>query len=413
MADTAIPPRRNRGRSAFSIIFGILGVLGVLVSVVAIWANQVLFDSDSVGNAVEQTLLEPEVTDALAVFLTDQVLEAVDINELVAEKLPDDLTALSPVIAGGARTVVQEAFERVLANDSTRAVIVAASERAHDRVMQVLEGGSLTDGANVENGEVSLNLLAIIGNGLQSLQDAGLLTRVDLPEFDTSADPADQIKQLEDATGRDLPDDFGQIVVYESEQIAAAQEAVARAQQALVLFRRAIIAILVLTVVSLVASVLLAMRRRRSLVIVSLGVVAAMALGRAVVRTVVQEVPTLALKPGSRAALRSMVESLASGLMTAVTLALIAGLAVSAIAFLTGSSQGAVALRGRVSATGASLSSVVADHRDGVALAAFALAVIVIAAYGFTAVPLLVASLLAVGGAAALLFLPASAADQP
>lgn len=413
MADTAAPPRRHRARTTFSIVFGILGVVGVLVSVVAIWANRVLFDSDSVGNAVEQTLLEPEVTDALAVYLTDQILEAVDINELVADKLPDDLTALSPVIAGGARTVVQEAFERVLANDTTRGVIVAASERAHARVMTVLEGGSLTDGANVEDGAVSLNLLAIIGNGLQSLQDAGLLTRIDLPELDTSADPADQIAQLEDAIGRDLPDDFGQIVIYESEQIAAAQEAVARAQQGLVLFRRAIIAILLLTVVSLVASFFLAERRRRALVTLSLGVVAAMGLGRAIVRTVVQEVPTLALKPGSRAALKSMVESLASGLMTAVTLALIAGLVVSAIAWLTGGSRTALALRGRVASTGASVSSVAADHRDGVALAAFALAVIVIAAYGFTALPLLVASLLAVGGAAALLFLPAPAADQP
>jgi hypothetical protein len=407
------PPPRRRARSAFSIVFGILGVFGVLVSVVAIWANQVLFDSEAVGQAVEQTLLEPEVTDALAVYLTDQILAAVDVNELVADKLPDDLAALSPVIAGGARTVVQEAFERVLANDTTRAVIVAASERAHERVMQVLEGGSLTDGANVEDGAVSLNLLAIIGNGLQSLQDAGLLTRVDLPELDTSADPADQIAQLEDAIGRDLPDDFGQIVVYESEQIAAAQESVARAQQALVLFRRAIVAVLVVTVLSLVASVLLAQRRRRSLVIVALGVVAAMGVGRAIVRTVVEEVPTLALKPGSRAALRSMVESLAGGLITAVTLALIAGLTVATIAFLTGSSRAALALRGRVSSTGASLGAVVAAHRDGVALAAFALAVIVIAAYGFSAIPLLVASLLTVGGAAALLLLPAPAADQP
>jgi hypothetical protein len=406
-------PPRHRARSAFSVVFGILGVVGVLVSVVAIWANQVLFDSESVGQAVEQTLLEPEVTDALAVYLTDQILAAVEINELVEDKLPDELAALSPVIAGGARTVVQEAFERVLAADTTREVIVAASERAHERVMQVLEGGSLTDGANVEDGAVSLNLLAIIGNGLQSLQDAGLLTRVDLPELDTSADPADQIAQLEDAIGRDLPDDFGQLVVYESEQIAAAQESVARAQQALVVFRRAIVAVLVVTVLSLVASVLLAMRRRRALVIVSLGVVAAMGLGRAIVRTVVEEVPTLALKPGSRAALTSMVESLAGGLITAVTLALIAGLIVAAIAFLTGSTRAAVGLRGRVSSTGASLGSVVAAHRDGVALAAFALAVIVIAAYGFSAIPLLVASLLAVGGAAALLLLPDPATDQP
>ena len=409
--EPSAPPRR-RSRTVFSLIFGILGVLGVLASVLAIWTHQVLFDSSKVSNAVEQTLLEPEVTDALAAYLTDQVLTAVDIEDLVENELPDNLTALSPVLVGGVRTIVDEAFTRVLSTEATRDFIVAASERAHAAVMRVLEGGSLRDGVTVEDGGVSLNLIPIVARGFESLQDAGLLSRIDLPDIDTSADPADQISQIEDAIGRDLPDDFGQVVVYESEQIAKAQEAVARAQQALVLFRQTVVVILVLTVGSLIASVLLANRRRRALVTVSLGVVAAMALGRAAVNLVVREVPTLALKPGSRAALRSMVESLAGGLVTAVTLALIAGIAVALISFLTGPSSTAVGLRGRVSSTGDSVSSVATSHREGVALVAFGLAVLVIVFLGFSTLSLVVAALFAVGGAAALLLLPETPADQ-
>lgn len=397
---------RHRARSTFSVVFGVLGVLGVLVSVIAVWAQEVLFDSNTVSAAVEQTLLEPEVTDALAAFLTDQVFAAVDVEELVEEKLPDSLTSLSPVLVGGVRTIVDDALTRVLAEDTTRAIIVAASERAHQAVMRVLEGGRLSDGLTVNGDQVSLNLLPIVSRGLEALQDAGLLTRVDLPTFSPGGDPSDQIAQLEDAIGRDLPDDFGQMVVYESEQIAKAQAAVSRAQQALVLFRRSVVVIIALTIGSLIGSLALAVRRRRTLVALALGVVAAMGLGRAIVRLVVERAPTLAVKPGSRAAIKSMVETLANGLQSLVTAALIAGLIVAAITYLTGSSRSAVALRRRASSTGSSARSVLADHRDGVAIGAFALAVLVIAFYGFSAAPLLVASLLAVGGAVVLWVLP-------
>jgi hypothetical protein len=409
-AVTDTPRPRHRARSTFSLIFGVLGVVGVLVSVIAVWAHQVLFDPKTVSAAVEQTLLEPEVTDALAAFLTDQIIDAVDVEKLVEEKVPDSLASLSPVLVGGVRTIVDDALSRVLADDTTREVIVQATERAHEAVMRVLEGGRLSDGLTVEEDQVSINLLPIVSRGLEALQDAGLLTRVDLPTFSPGGDPADQIAQLEDAIGRDLPDEFGQMVVYESEKIAEAQAAISRAQQALVLFRRSLIVIIALTVGCLIASVALAVRRRRALVAVALGVVAAMGIGRAIVRTVVEKAPELALKPGSRAAIRSMVDSLASGLQSLVTAALIAGLIVALITYLTGSSRSAVALRSRASSTGASVSSVVGDHRDGVAIGAFALAVLVIAFYGFSAIPLLVASLLVVGGAAALWLIPSGPA---
>lgn len=404
MTDT--PDPRHRARSTFSLIFGVLGVLGVLVSVIAVWAHEVLFDPDAVSGAVEQALLEPEVTDALAVFLTDQILDAIDVEQLVEDKVPDPLAPLSPVLVGGVRTIVDEALSRVLAEDTTRTVVVAASELAHAAVMRVLDGGRLSDGLTVDGGLVSINLLPIVSRGLEALQNAGLLTRVDLPTLSPGGDPADQITQLEEAIGRDLPDDFGQMVVYESEQIAEAQAAVSRGQQALVLFRRALVVIIALTLGSLIASVALAVRRRRALVAVALGVVAAMGIGRAILRTVVERAPDLALKPGSRTAIRSVVDTLASGLLALVTAALIASVIVAVITYLTGSGRTAVALRGRASSTGASARSVVAEHRDAVTIGAFALAVMVIFFFGFSALPLLVASLLAVGGAAALWLIP-------
>ncbi len=413
MNDQPSPARSHRGRSALSVIFGVLGVFGVLVSVLAVWAHEVLFDSSSVSSAVEQTLLDPEVTDALAVYLTDQVLEAVPVEQLVEDRLPDQLTGLSPILVGGVRTVVHDGLSRVLADEKTRAVIVTASERAHRAVMRVLDGGRLSDGLTVGDEQVSLNLLPIVSHGFEALQDAGLLTNVDLPDLIPGGNPADQIRQLEDAIGRSLPDGFGQLVVYRSDQIAAAQTAVSRAQQALVLFRRTIFVILAVTAVSLAVSVALAARRRRALVALLLGTVAAMAVGRAIIRTVVQKVPTLAIEPGSRAALRNMVESLASGLFNAVTLALLAGLVLAVVTYLSGSSRTAEAIRGRASSTQSSLGSVVTAHREGTAIAAFTLAVIVIAGFGFSMVPLLVASLLAVGGAAALWVLPAASDEVP
>lgn len=150
--------------------------------------------------------------------------------------------------------------------------------------MHVLDGGTLSGRLAVDGEEVTLNLLPIASRGLEALQDAGLLTRVDLPELSPGGDPDDQIAQLEAAIGRPLPDDFGQLVVFDSEKIDEAGATVAMAQQALVLFRRSIVVILAVTIGSLITSVALAVRRRRTIVALALGVVAAMGIGRAIVR---------------------------------------------------------------------------------------------------------------------------------
>ena len=276
------------------MLFGVIGVIGVLASVVGVWAHRTVFNSETVADAVDQALLNPEVNEALATFLTDQLVDAVPLEDLIADRVPDELEPFTPVLVGGVRNVVHEGMTRVLEDGRAREALVAVVERAHEAVMRVLEGDGLRDGVTVEGEDIKVNLLPLLSRGLERLQDRGILTSVDLPELTADGDPEEQIAELEDALDRDLPDDFGQLVVYSSDNVAESQAAVARAQDAFALFRRSIIALVVLTVVSLGVSAALATNRRRAAIALLLSVVAALLVGRVLVRTVVEEAPNLA-----------------------------------------------------------------------------------------------------------------------
>ena len=114
------------------MLFGVIGVVGVLASVVGVWAHQTVFDSEKVADAVDQALLNPEVNEALATFLTDQVMDAVPLEDLITDRVPDELEPFIPVLVGGIRNVVHEGFTRVLEDGRAREALVGAG-RARPR----------------------------------------------------------------------------------------------------------------------------------------------------------------------------------------------------------------------------------------------------------------------------------------
>ena len=401
--DPPAPSRRwTKPRSVLSVMFGIVAVIGLLTSVVAVWAHSVLFNSDKVAGAVESALEEPEVTIAFATYLTDQVFAVADVEAAVEQVLPDQLDRLGPVIAGGARTIVQNRLEGVLANDTTRALIVAVVERSHEALMRLLEGDGLVDGITVVDGEVTVNVLPLVTRGLQAVQNIGLLDGVVIPELSADGDPAEQAAELEQAFARDLPDGFGQLVVYSSESLADGQEAVARAQQAVVTVKRAIVLIVAITVLAFAASILLAVRRRRAILALLLASSAAMIIARTIVRKIVEDAQTLVVEPGARAAIKATVTTLTEGLRTAVTLTVVVGLILAVVAYLGGSSSSARSIRGATGSARGSLRAAVDSHRDATAIIAFGGAVAVIAVAGFGVAQLVVALVLVVLGAWAL-----------
>jgi hypothetical protein len=121
--------------------------------------------------------------------------------------------------------------------------------------------------------------------------------------------------------------------------------------------------------------------------------VAALAVGRVLVRTVVEEAPSLAARPGGQAALEELVSSLTEGLLQLMGLGLLVAAILALVAFVLGNERAMTRLRG-AAAAGAGARGVLDEHRDATAMASVALALLVITLTGFSWLSLLVTAAL-------------------
>ena len=316
-------------RSAAAGVCGVLAVVALTLALIGIWANATVFDSDKIGDIVGSALADPEVTAGLATWVTDEVFAAVDVETAVSNVLPGNLARLAPTLTAGAESVVDRGLERALANPDVQQALTQAVERAHSALMQLLSGDGLIDGITVQDGQVTVNMLPLISRALTAVQGLGLLEQIELPELTRAGDPATQIADLEAATGRDLPDDFGQLTVFESDRLAEAQASVQNAQRAVALLKRATWVLAGLAIVFLVATVLLARNRLRAGLWLALGCIVGMVLSRTVVHRVVDDAPSLVPGAAGQAAIADILGQATTGLLRLTGLiAIIAALVV-------------------------------------------------------------------------------------
>ncbi|HEX6658080.1 MAG TPA: hypothetical protein VF065_08360, partial [Ilumatobacter sp.] len=305
-------------RTIGAVVLGVIAVIGLLCSVVGFWARDTVFDETEVAGAVESAIDEPGVTDALAARLTESVMSAVDLETRLNNFLPAALQRITPAIVGGTTQLVEDRLSNRLADPDTRDTLVSIFERSYGAFLDVMEGEGLVDGVDVAEGEVTVNFLPVIAEGLEAVQGFGLLDDATIPELTRDGEPSEQIAQLEDGLGRDLPDDFGQIVVYRSDSLAEKGETVERAQQLLVVVKRAFVLILIVTAVAIAGTLLVARSRLRAALGLLLGAAATFVVVRAVVNKVLDDVPGVARTPAGQAALGAATTSLADTLVKAL-----------------------------------------------------------------------------------------------
>jgi hypothetical protein len=322
----------GRGRSIAAGVVGVLAVVCLLATTIAVWARVTLFNSDKVASIVGDALAQPDVDAALAEYITTQLFTAVDVDAAVSNVLPSSLTRLEPAIAGGIETVVERGLTTALGTEEVQELLTNLVRRAHEAAMRLLQGDGLVDGISVVNGEVQLNLLPLFARALTLLQNVGLFSNVQVPDLTRSGDPSEQIAELESALDRDLPPDFGQLVVYQSDRLADAQASLQSAQDALAFAKRAMWALIGLTIVLIVVALLLARNRWRAALLLGLGAIVAMILARTAINRVVDEAPDLVTSAGARAAVSSIVGDIGASLRRTVGLVLVVAALVALIA---------------------------------------------------------------------------------
>ncbi len=165
------------------------------------WTRSQALDTDQWVETSGELLNEPEIQEALAVFLADELYSAVDVSGELESLLPENLSGLAGPLAGALRGPTTDGIEKIIASSAFQTVWQDANRAAHEAAVRILRDESNADSISTSDGAIVLNLNTAVVN---------LGGAVGIPQS---------------ALDR-LPDDVGQITILRSDELATAQNAV-------------------------------------------------------------------------------------------------------------------------------------------------------------------------------------------
>lgn len=341
--------RRQIGGMTRRITVGVLVFLTALLiplTATVTWAHRTVLNTNSYVDTVAPIARDPAVTAAAARIATDQIYTALDPQQRISTVLPPRAAFLAGPIANGMQGFIADRAHNVLASDKFQQLWVAANRTAHTALMKVLHGDSK---AVVEtNGQVVLSIVPLLNEVLQRMQGtiAGITGKnVQLPTLSGNELPSAACAKISAVLNRPLPETCGQIPLFPADKLDQAQWAVR-------VFDRATLALLILTPLLFVGTLLITRRRRRTLLQIAVGTLLVMVIVRRIMMWLQRTVIDTG-RPENAAARRAIIHQLLNGFFTVSVWVLAIALVVLALALVTGPYGWAVRGRGWV-ATGAS-----------------------------------------------------------
>ena len=320
----------HRLRSWVAGVLVVLTSLTIAIATVTVWTHNTLFETDQFMDVVEPAIADPAFAAALSERVSEEVLVALDLEARVAGALDDldaflsaalidaldpgerlqdvldridrpSLAILAPSIAEDLEARIAARIDDIITSDAFQATVLTVVEETHRAAVALIQGDPAQyPNVYVDGGEVRINLLPVIRSVLGDVWSivAGYLPDVTLPDA-LSQRVEEATDQLADALGAQLPDDFGQVTVMSEEDLNEIQAIGDRANRLVVL-------IVVATILLLVATIAVSPDRRRTIVYLAIGAVAAMVVTflsiRAIQNAIVDRITDPKRRPHGRGA---------------------------------------------------------------------------------------------------------------
>lgn len=361
--------RLRRWGAAFLVL---LACVSFTAAVPGVWARRNLLDTDRFVSRVGPLVEDPAVQEVLTLRLTDQLMLLIDPQSFFEEVLPERGRLLAIPLSGAVEGFVQDQVAAFIASDRFETLWNTTIRVAHEAASRLLSGDS--EVVVTEDGQVTLNLIPIIDAVLAEITSVSpeiLGREIDIPDITVEDIPEEAIARLEDALDRELPDDFGQITVYDDGKLEAAQLAID-------MFNTSVFVLSALAVLAAAGALVVSTRRRRTLLQLCFGVFIGMALLRRGVFILNGEIRVLPPTDEGQEALAVVIDALFGPLLDFALWALAVTAVVALVALVTGPYPWAVTSRRRATSIGGQLVSAtsekaqdegtvrwVAAHRDG------------------------------------------------
>ncbi|MBS1836421.1 MAG: hypothetical protein JST64_01855 [Actinobacteria bacterium] len=299
---------RHRGRWFASWVLIVVGSLLVPVSVMSVWLDRTITDTDRYVETVAPLIRDPDIQQAVEARLQQALYERVDVEAEVRQLLPDRAALLAGPITAGVKNLVSTLVHRVVTSPRVAQLWDDANRAAQKQVVAALTA------SNGRKGVVTVDLTDTLKQVVARLDSAGV------PFFSSITVP--EVK----------------LDLYQSDKVA-------QVQQAFNLFDKLASVLPWLTLLVLGAGVLVAPDHRKGLVraasgwvVASLALLVMVAIGRVVY---LGALPTGASLPANKVFFNTITRFLRGGGRTV----LVVGLVILVAALLTGPSRPAMRFR--------------------------------------------------------------------
>ena len=230
-----------------------------------------------------------------------------------------------------------QAAQRFFSSPAFIKIWEVANRDAHGEIVRLLKGGHPV---SVKDGKVQLDLLPVIDSVLQSVNertDGRFSSQIDSI---TGLSPDEARAKLSKALGRELPENFGTITIFEKQQLSTVQKAAN-------LFNDLVYVIVFAAFLFIALAFAVAPDRRRIAVWVGLAIAGFHGSFRATRASSGRQVVDI-VRPRNVDATQAVVSRVLSSYLAATLVAVLIGLTLALVAWLAGPSRSSVAIRSKV-----------------------------------------------------------------
>ncbi|HEX6121633.1 MAG TPA: hypothetical protein VFY89_00660 [Ktedonobacterales bacterium] len=309
----------------------VLSCLGLLFSTVAVWAQQTfLSNTNRWVQIVGPIGQDPAVINAVSAYTADQVVTLLQVQQRAQTALPQQAQFLAVPLTTVVRNFTQTQVTKAMQTDQFQQAWVTVNAAVHTQLVAALRGQS--NALTISNNTLTLNLIPIISQGLQvaSQQLSGVLpAQIQLPDLSNTQSVQAGIQRLSQALGVQLPSNYGQVVLLQSDQLATAQSMVRLLDALSILLP-------LLTLVFIVAALWLSRDRRRTLIQLGIGIVIVFLLAKIGIAYLEQTMLSSITNPTALSVAQLVVNQALSYIRTSTTWLVVIGALTALAAFLAG-----------------------------------------------------------------------------
>lgn len=128
---TPAKPAGNPWKRLGAIVSVILAAALLVSGNLLFWAGNTIVDPERFNAVVSPLIKAPEVQQAVSQYTTTQLFDRVDVQQLLAENLPERISFAAPALASQIQSATQTALTRVMQNESFQQTWNSTIENVH------------------------------------------------------------------------------------------------------------------------------------------------------------------------------------------------------------------------------------------------------------------------------------------